>query len=586
MIHEIRANKASFRAVKLTPGLNVILADRAGSSTRKDTRNGLGKTTLIEIIHFCLGAKVGRDSVLGIPALTDWEFSMEMTLGRNRIIVSRALKTPKNIKVAGLEGECPGLPESNIFSERSFTTKQWQLFLGNALFALPSPVAPRFNPSFRSLISYFVRRGHHAFGDPFIFFRHQQSWNVQTNVAFLLGLEWNHVVQWQEINKKETDLKDLHKLVKQGSVPFVGRSMGKLEAKRVTLAQEIEESERALASFRVHPQYDSIHQEANQLTEEIHAAVNTDMIADRRHKLYKRVIRSEEPPSGNSIEQVYAEMGIIFSQAVRKSLDEAKEFYVLVVKDRQRFLKDEIARLERTMMETRAKIKELTEKRADLLQVLSEHGALKEMVSLQERHTAKREEMEHVKRQLEYRRQIETEERRIARDKAELCELAARDYEERRNTWDIPVRLFNLNSQALYRAPGHLVIDTTDSGFKFSIEISKSGSDGIGKMKIFCFDLAVFEFCAGRDMSIDFLVHDSEMFDGVDSRQRAAALERASEVATRTGIQYICALNSDMVPYEDFSEDFAFDDHIRCRLTDDDASGTLLGVVFDPPVKS
>ena len=145
------------------------------------------------------------------------------------------------------------------------------------------------------------------------------------------------------------------------------------------------------------------------------------------------------------------------------------------------------------------------------------------------------------------------------------------------------MRLFNLNSQALYKAPGRLVIDTTDSGLKFNIEISKSGSDGIGKMKIFCFDLALLEFCASREMAIDFLVHDSELYDGVDSRQRAAALERAHEVADDTGTQYICALNSDMVPYDEFREGFAFDEHVRCTLTDGEPAGTLLGIVFDPP---
>ena len=121
-----------------------------------------------------------------------------------------------------------------------------------------------------------------------------------------------------------------------------------------------------------------------------------------------------------------------------------------------------------------------------------------------------------------------SDERRIARDKADLADLAAHDHEERRDIWNTPVRLFNLNSQALYRAAGHLVIDTTDSGLKFNIEISKSGSDGISKMKIFCFDLALLEFTAGRGLPIDFLVHDSEMYDGVDSRQRAAAIQRAS----------------------------------------------------------
>ena len=62
----------------------------------------------------------------------------------------------------------------------------------------------------------------------------------------------------------------------------------------------------------------------------------------------------------------------------------------------------------------------------------------------------------------------------------------------------------------------------------------------------------------------------------------AAAIELAREVTEYKGTQYICALNSDMVPYDDFSDGFDFDKHVRCRLTDGDPSGTLLGIVFGP----
>ena len=52
MIHAVRANKSSFHAVEFTAGFNLVLADRTKESTRKDSRNGLGKTTLLEIIRF------------------------------------------------------------------------------------------------------------------------------------------------------------------------------------------------------------------------------------------------------------------------------------------------------------------------------------------------------------------------------------------------------------------------------------------------------------------------------------------------------------------------------------------------------
>lgn len=583
MIHEIKANKRSFRPIKFTPGLNVVLADRAEGSSRKDTRNGLGKSTLIEIIHFCLGASVSRGRGLAIRALTEWVFTMEISLGDERITVTRAVATPNSVVVSGLGQDWPDVPPINLMDERSFTLKQWVNFLGRALFSLSTPEAPKYNPSFRSLISYFVRRGHHAFGDPFSYFRNQQPWDMQLHVALLLGLEWHYAVQWQQIKNRDKDLKSLRNLVERGAVPHISGNIGELEAERVTLTQEIEDSSRTLENFRVHPQYESIQHDANQLTEELHAATNANVLAARRLKLYQRAIELEEPPTTESIEQVYKEMGVVFSETIQRSLAEAKEFYGLVVRDRRLFLKKEISRLEIDMSATHSKIRKLTESRADLLQILSKHGAFEEMTKLRELHVAKCEELEHVKRQIGHRRMMESDKLQIARDKAELADLAARDHEERRDSWDIPVRLFNLNSKALYKAPGHLIINTTNSGFRFNIDISKSGSDGIGKMKIFCFDLAIFEFCVRRNLSIDFLIHDSEMYDGVDSRQRAAALERAREVTEHTGTQYICALNSDMVPYEEFREGFTFDDYVRCTLTDGEASGTLLGIVFDPP---
>ena len=80
MIHSITANHSSFNPVEFTPGLNVILADRTETSTQKDTRNGLGKSTLIEIIHFCLGSNVQRGQGLSIEPLRGWEFTLEITL--------------------------------------------------------------------------------------------------------------------------------------------------------------------------------------------------------------------------------------------------------------------------------------------------------------------------------------------------------------------------------------------------------------------------------------------------------------------------------------------------------------------------
>ena len=139
----------------------------------------------------------------------------------------------------------------------------------------------------------------------------------------------------------------------------------------------------------------------------------------------------------------------------------------------------------------------------------------------------------------------------------------------------------NDNSQALYQAPGRLVIDIGSAGFKYDVEINRSGSEGVSKMKIFCFDLMLLQLMPIRNIPTDFLIHDSSLYDGVDSRQRALALERACEVSEATNTQYICTLNSDMVPRGDFSPGFDFDKYVRLTLTDKSPSGSLLGFQFE-----
>ena len=89
MIHGIYANQPSFHTVEFTTGLNIILADRKEDATRKDTRNGLGKSTLISIINFCLGARAEKGKGLCIESLADWIFTIDITVGGHRAKASR-----------------------------------------------------------------------------------------------------------------------------------------------------------------------------------------------------------------------------------------------------------------------------------------------------------------------------------------------------------------------------------------------------------------------------------------------------------------------------------------------------------------
>lgn len=61
-------------------------------------------------------------------------------------------------------------------------------------------------------------------------------------------------------------------------------------------------------------------------------------------------------------------------------------------------------------------------------------------------------------------------------------------------------------------------------------------------MEVFCYDLMLARLWSGRPASPGFLIHDSTLFDGVDERQRAEAIELAASESQAHGFQYICTM--------------------------------------------
>jgi len=584
MIHGVYANQSSFHPVEFTTGLNVVLAERTDTSSQKDTRNGLGKSTLIEIIDFCLGARVAKGKGLSIEQLEHWEFTLDITLAGNRIKVTRSIKSPNRIVIDGSTSGWIEQPDiDDVTRERLFTLDRWKTFLGGALFELPrSNDAHKYKPLYRSLVSYFIRRGLDAYTDTFRHHLRQNTGDIQLNVGFLLGLNWEYAARWQELKDQEKALSAISQAIKTGAIEDTLGSVGELEAERIQLEGRVERERKALANFRVHPQYKSIQEEADWATANIHELTNQN-VADRRLLArYRESVAGEKHPSDVSLEKLYEETGLVFPEAVRRTLDEAKDFHWRIVENRKEFLETEIKRLEDRIRQRKEKIRELTETRASSLEILRTHGALQEMTKLQERHMEIKSRLERVRARISEIKNATSRKRKIKVAKTELAQVAERDHDQRRDIWATAVYLFNDNSLALYKTPGQLVIDIAETGYKYDVEIKRSGSEGVGKMKIFCFDLMLLQRMK-QENRIEFLVHDSILYDGVDSRQRALALERAHQVTKDIGAQYICTLNSDMVPRDDFSEGFDFDRYVRLALTDKDPSGSLLGFQFERP---
>ena len=582
MIHRVSANHPSFHDVTFTPGLNVVLADRSSASSERDTRNGVGKSMLIEIIDFCLGSRADPRKGLRIPPLAKWAFTLDLTIGDSRVNVTRHVDDPGRVYVEGKTDGWEQQPDSDSDDALSFSVAQWRSLLGARLFGtFDQQLNSRYKPHFRSLVSYFVRRRADAYLQPFQHFRQQKTWDWQLHIAYLLGLNWEYVANSQTLRDEEDDLKLFEAAIKTGAMESVVGTVGELETRRIQLEQQIAIDSRALTTFRVHPQYESIEQEADRLTRETHQLANLNVVDRRLLGRYEESIEEESTSSDDLLDRLYEESGLVLSASARRTLDQARTFHRQIIANRRDFLETEIDRIRQAINHRERQIRELSEQRATVMDVLRTHGAIHEMTKLQERHGALTGQLEKVRSILRDMKEINSKKLQLKTARAELSRIAARDHEERRDTWAEAIRLFNGHSQALYETPGELVIELTEYGYKHRVDIERSGSEGIEKMKILCFDLALLQLqhLAGR--RIDFMIHDTILYDSVDTRQRALALERAHEVATGTGGQYICTINSDMIPSSDFTHGFDFERFVRLTLSDSSPSESLFGMRFD-----
>ena len=579
---KLRANQPSFREVSFAEGFNVIVAERTQESTKKDSRNGLGKSTLIEIISFCLGSSIEKKG-LGAEALNDWAFTLDMNLNGRPISVTRETATAAKVFVEGDTTGWPILPVKEKKSGRlAFKVGDWIGLLGALMFGLPAGgFDTDYSPKFRALIAYFIRRGKDAYSIPFEHYRKQKEWDKQVHNAFLLGLAWEDASERQKLRDKKTALDELKKAQSTGLMAEIMQgTQGELEALKVRLETLVRQGQNSLGTFKVHPQYRELEERADRISREITATANS-IVAERQLLGNYQAGFAETPePNVDDVVAVYEEAGVFFPAQSRKRLDEVKDFHRKLIENRRRFLTSEMTRLRQSIERSESNQRRLDEERSSVMWVLQSHGALEQFMQLERIYSEHVAQLKAVQGQIETLRKIEEGKSNLKIEEELLKKRTRNDLDDRKAQRQMAIQIFNDNSEVLYEAPANLVIDVGASGFKFDIEILRSGSTGVGNMKILCFDLMLAELWAKHSPSPKLLVHDSILFDGVDERQIAHALELAERKSRECGFQYICTLNSDMIPWGDFSAEFDLTPFVRLTLTDKTASGSLLGIRY------
>jgi uncharacterized protein YydD (DUF2326 family) len=588
MIYSISSDLPSFKSLKFRPGLNILLADKSAGASDRQSRNGAGKTSFIELIHFLFGASADKDSIFRSDELVEFNFEARFDLGSIVVDVARSGNKPSRIRLQGDTSDWPIAPSLETKTgDLVISNENWRTALGALIFYL-SPEAgdfknSRFRPTFRSLFSYFVRRQNSGgFVSPTQQSSMQQPWDQQVAISYLLGLDASVPQQFQEVRARERAMKELRKAAKDGNL---GRYFGTAAdlRTRMTIAEaRVRRMREQLNTFTVVPEYSEMEQEASRITRAVSLLSDSNTV-DRELVLQLRsAIESELPPPTTSLDRLYREAGVLLPGSVGRRFEEVEEFHHAIVQNRRSHLTSEVLAAEARIAARDRERADLDDRRRQLMGILQSGGALEHYAALQQEAGRVEAEAEGLRQRVKTAEQIESTKAELDIERARLHKALQDDHHERQAIIEEAILVFEDLSNALYENAGSLTVSATATGPQVDIRIDAQRSKGITNMQIFCFDLMLAELAARRGMGPGFLVHDSHLFDGVDERQVAKALQLGADHAAAVGLQYIVTMNSDALPKDGFREDFDVSAYVLdTKLTDATETGGLFGIRFN-----
>jgi uncharacterized protein YydD (DUF2326 family) len=577
MITEIYSNLPSFRTLTFKPGLSILLADRHEASGSRDTRNGTGKTSMVELIHLLVQDRKNPDDDFHKEVLAGRTFGAKFREAMRHFTIERKTNAGKEKDEAFLDGVPIDFKEL-----RSRLALQW--------FGLTDEEsAGTYSPKFGALFAYFVRKARNgAFNSPTLNSSDQNPWDSQINLAYLLGFDWRLVQKLQLLKEEKKKADNLVGMVRDGYFSSGALDLNKMQSRLDILEVEVERKRRELASMEVVDGYRDHQQIANALASEIRDLNEANLRDLDLNENIDLALQEVEEAKLADVQTMYEQVGIFFPGQVKRRFDEVTEFHRKLAENRRSQLTDEKSRALQRIKDRRTKIDRLQKALKEKMGLLSSGIAIDRMTLLQSELTALESEMADLHQQIPRLRDVIEDQARLKRQIGEQVELIGRDVLEREDVRKFAVQAFAEVSRHLYDEPGNLIIGRTKGivGLEIDTDIVGKKSGGKSHMQVFCFDWMLAQAAKRYDRSPGFLIHDSHIFDGVDGRQIGLALSYADQKSRELGIQYIVAMNSDDLDKIGKEETAAgepiFDPSpfiMETRLTDDERGG-LFGLRF------
>ena len=556
-----RVDGTIIRNIRFHTGLNLIVDDTPIISG-EETGNNVGKTTVLKLVDFCLGANA--KGIYTDQENKKHEFKLVKDfLVENRVLVSLILKDDLS------QGE-----SREVLIERNFLARKdkIQRIGGNnktdagfeeALTDLLFPGHYGNKPTFRQMIAHNIRYKDVSINNTIKnldgFTRDDE---YETLYLFLFGCNFEQGDTKQEL-RSQIDIEEKFKKRLESE-----QTKSAYETALALLDSEIEELERRKASLNLNPNFEADLDTLNRVKYQ----VNLTSSEISRLQLRKDLIleAEQEMQSGKStidvqqLQQIYSQATSLVS-GIQKTFLELNDFHNRMVESKIRFIAQDLPKIDA----------ELTAKRGHLNRLLVEEAELSAAITLSdsfevlEQLIVKLNAKYHTKGEYENTlRQLNTVESKLTELNNKLAEIDnelfsdefALKIKEQVNKFN---RHFSSVSHELYGEKYAIKVDPkTVKGrrlYEFT-SFNTNFSSGKKQGEISCFDIAYTLFADDENIPcMHFLLNDKKELMHDNQLLKIANLVNAK------GIQFVASILKDKLP-----EELNKDEYVVVQLSQED----------------
>lgn len=527
--------------------------------------NGVGKTTALRLVNFCLAAK-SNDELKKIPK--EWSFFLEFDLNGKQHLVERSIDN----SVLALDEEAISLSQLQDF------------FDTNGPFLIDNKIS---GLSFRSLMPRFVRCRREDMSDKIISVSSDHKLcDALIRSLYLLGAEYP-LAEQKKLNAAE--LNNIKRQIKYYKDIESGANQNNKLAADAALAsykQRLEDLESKLANMKIFEAFDDIRVQIKEIEDKIErlsrqVAINNYQLASINKSLQYTPDMTVEELKG-----LYEGLIMLFKDSALEHFNNVEAFHRHMAENRSLRLKNDKLQLETDNARLTREISQSKEDARKLeAQLKDRHSENEYQTLLKEKSNIELE----IDRLSIIRKEITSLEQRRAEIQSDIAEgnLKATNYAA-----DDPLdhhsrRFQQIMSQFGEDIPAGISLSANDGAnqiqFNLTVSAQASQSTGITNEMILAYDWLLLTH--GSNHNLGFVWHDNALFADIDAGHRAKWMEFIYQNSIDTGKQYIMSINSEN--FEKSSQNWTdsmlrnLEERIVLKLSGENDTDKLLGISFD-----